>query len=65
MSRNLLGKKDFIIGAGIGRFLVREIARELAYPYRDFTELFERKCADSEMDVADCAPAVSVALLAL
>ena len=65
MSRNLLGKKDCIIGAGIGRFLVREIARELDHPYRDFMDLFEEKCVGSEMDVADCAPAVSVALLAL
>lgn len=65
LSRNLLGKKDFIIGAGIGRFLARQIARDLAYPYLDFTELFEKKCDGAEMDVADCAPAVSVALLAL
>ncbi len=65
LSRNLLSQKDVFIGAGIGRFLVKQIASDLAYPYLDFADLFESKLDSAEMDSADCAPAVSVAYLAM
>lgn len=53
------------IGAGIGRFLVKQIALDLGRPYVDFSHLFlglENHC---EYDIADCAPAVAVAFLAM
>lgn len=53
-----------LIGAGIGRFLLAEIATELQMPYRDFSQLLASGPLDSELDVADCAPAVAVAHLA-
>lgn len=63
LSRNLISNKDFFIGAGVGRFLVKQIAKDLGYPYLDFNELFVNQVRHSSMDVADCAPAVSVAML--
>ena len=53
------------IGGGVGRFLVEQVAGQLGYPYIDFSDLFEQKMTDPEMTVADCAPAVSVACLAI
>ncbi len=63
LSRNLLSNKHCFIGAGVGRFLVKQIADDLAYPYIDFTDLIEQKVNDLEIEAADCAPAVAVALL--
>lgn len=51
-----------LIGAGIGRFLLRELAARIGRPYRDFTELVEAE-ADVADRAANCAPAVAVALL--
>ena len=58
------------IGAGIGRFLVKELAENLGYRYLDFADLFERESnlLQQELEttgysVADCAPAVAVAYL--
>ncbi|KAF3981766.1 MAG: H4MPT-linked C1 transfer pathway protein [Methylococcales symbiont of Hymedesmia sp. n. MRB-2018] len=65
LSRKLASNKDFFIGAGVGRFLVKQIASEWGYPYRDFSDLIASKCNATEMTVADCAPAASVALLAM
>lgn len=54
-----------IIGAGIGRFLVRQVALSLEQPYIDFAELLSApKLVCSGMSTADCAPAVAVACLA-
>lgn len=64
LSRNLVSNADSFIGAGVGRFLVKQLADEIGYPYLDFTDLFEHRLEKSEMDIADCAPAASVALLA-
>ncbi len=63
LSRNLISDKDVFVGAGVGRFLVEQIADDLAYPYIDFTDLLENECPDSQMSIADCAPAAAVALL--
>jgi len=57
--------KNQIIGAGVGRFLAREIASRLCIEYRDFDTLFSSSLIDSEMHIADCAPAVAVAYLAI
>lgn len=52
------------VGAGIGRFLVREIAEEAGYVYQDFNELLGQTETNAGIDSADCAPAVAVARLA-
>ena len=60
-----------LIGAGVGRFLVRRAAQRQERPYRDLSELIappdpettgaDRPCLAA---AADCAPATAVALLA-
>jgi probable H4MPT-linked C1 transfer pathway protein len=49
-----------IIGAGIGRFIVKQCAKQLGRAYIDFSELTEPPSPDA----ADHAPAAAVALLA-
>ncbi|MDH3638314.1 MAG: hypothetical protein OES09_07585 [Gammaproteobacteria bacterium] len=51
-----------IVGAGVGRFLVRELAAELGRPYVDFGRFF-RSAGEYRFSVADCAPAAAVACL--
>lgn len=58
-------EKPRIIGGGIGRFLVEQLAVQLGYPYMDFSDLVEQKISEPGLTVADCAPAVSVASLAI
>jgi len=53
-----------LVGAGIGRFLVQEIAQNLQLAYVDFDRFFKTKEINSEMQISDCAPAVAVACLA-
>lgn len=50
------------IGAGIGRFLVEEIAQHLECPYIDFTALIDQN-PSSDFNAGDCAPAAAVAQL--
>jgi probable H4MPT-linked C1 transfer pathway protein len=52
-----------LVGAGIGRFLAKEIARSLHMDYIDFSEFFEQIPASTKITTADCAPAVAVAIL--
>ena len=52
-----------LIGAGIGRFLVKEIATEQGYAYQDFAEMLPQTNGLT-IDANDCAPAVAVAYLA-
>lgn len=54
-----------IVGAGVGRFLVKDLAQQLGREYIDFEQLFETGVLNSEFGVGDCAPAASVACLAL
>jgi len=54
-----------VIGAGVGRFLIRDLAQQLGREYIDFEKLFESDLLNSEFGVGDCAPAASVACLAL
>jgi len=51
-----------LVGAGVGRFLVQEIAANLNLPYVDFSTLFETN-EYLAFRPADCAPAVAVAYL--
>lgn len=65
LSRQTLAKNSPIIGAGVGRFLVRQLALVLGRPYRDFSELLsEHAQIQTRMSAADCAPAAAVACLA-
>ena len=52
------------VGAGVGRFLVPELARLSGRPALDFASLFPEASAEPGR-LADCAPAVAVAVLAL
>lgn len=52
-----------LIGAGIGQFLVQEIADNLKCPYVDFSTLFPINHYTLEFSPSDCAPAVAVAHL--
>ncbi|BCX89474.1 (4-(4-[2-(gamma-L-glutamylamino) ethyl]phenoxymethyl)furan-2-yl)methanamine synthase [Methylomarinovum tepidoasis] len=51
-----------LIGAGVGRFLLPEVARRLGIAYRDFSELVPA-ATTTVFDPADCAPAAALALL--
>ena len=53
-----------LIGAGVGRFLVKQIAQALGAPYLDFDELCPKPAHQTGLSAADCAPAVAVACLA-
>ncbi len=54
-----------LVGAGIGRFLVKEIAQEMGHHYIDFDNLIETNKPQNALHSSDCAPAVAVAKLAL
>lgn len=65
LSRQTLEKDSPLIGAGVGRFLVKQLALILGHPYMDFSELLAEHADGNEgMSTADCAPAVAVACLA-
>ncbi len=63
LTRHSSTEKIPLIGAGIGRFLVQEIAKNLNYPYVDFSTLFTSSHDELAFNAADCAPAVAVAYL--
>ncbi len=53
-----------LCGAGVGRFLVRELAAEFGFDYQDFARLLLASGPHyAGMDAGDCAPAVAVAYL--
>ena len=63
LSRARLDADAPLVGAGVGRFLVKRLARRCGRPYIDLLSLF--KSGRLAMgDPADCAPAVAVAWLA-
>ena len=63
LSRGLLDDEAPIIGAGVGRFLARDLAGAMGRAYVDFSTLIEGEANVREW-AARCAPAVAVALLA-
>ncbi len=63
LSRHSSEKNLPLIGAGIGRFLIREIAKNLNCPYVDFSTLFTMDSDALKFSAADCAPAVVIACL--
>jgi probable H4MPT-linked C1 transfer pathway protein len=64
LSRGLLSEKGSWVGAGVGRFLVRELAARSGYSYVDFNDLFSMATPQNSLNTADCAPAAAVAGLA-
>jgi probable H4MPT-linked C1 transfer pathway protein len=60
-----LPKDSPLIGAGVGRFLVKQIALNLGRPYQDFSGLFAGSKSQCGHAAADCASAVAVACLTL
>ncbi|MGH2400566.1 MAG: hydantoinase/oxoprolinase family protein, partial [bacterium] len=50
------------VGAGVGRFIARDLARQWNHPYLDFSDLLPEAGAYAE-GAALCAPAVAVAYL--
>lgn len=66
LSRGLLSEDAPIIGAGVGRYLVKEIAGRLGHTYIDFADFVSVGNDDvGSFSVADCAPAVATAILLL
>jgi probable H4MPT-linked C1 transfer pathway protein len=62
LSRGLLEEESPLVGAGIGRFLVRDLAARLGRPYVDFASLVTGDAGLREW-AARCAPAASIAAL--
>jgi len=58
-----LDQKPTLIGAGIGRFLVQEIAANLNFDYVDFSSFFQKSHHNLMFNPSDCAPAVAIAFL--
>lgn len=63
LSRGLIAEEAPLVGAGIGRFLVRTLAAGLGRPYTDFGDLVSGS-AEAKEWAARCAPAAAVAILA-
>lgn len=64
LARGALAWGTPFIGAGCGRFLVRDIAKRLHRPYLDFADLMPVE-RDASYSAGSMAPAVSVACLSL
>jgi probable H4MPT-linked C1 transfer pathway protein len=63
LARSALSDSGPFVGAGIGRFLVRQLAESMGKPYLDFAALFPSLLNENGMSAADCAPAAAVAYL--
>lgn len=55
--------ETIFVGAGIGRFLVRELAEKCHCRYVDFSILMPQRPGNGQLLSADCAPAAAVARL--
>jgi (4-(4-[2-(gamma-L-glutamylamino)ethyl]phenoxymethyl)furan-2-yl)methanamine synthase len=64
LSRHELDSTIPLIGAGVGRFLVKELASRLGHVYLDFSELLIDRREPDGLSAADCAPAVAAGYLA-
>jgi (4-(4-[2-(gamma-L-glutamylamino)ethyl]phenoxymethyl)furan-2-yl)methanamine synthase len=64
LQRRVVTQPITLIGAGVGRFLVKDIALNLQQPYVDFSDLFILP-TQFKLAPADCAPALAVATLSL
>ncbi len=61
LSQHELPQDRPLIGAGVGRFLVKQVALNLDRPYLDYSDLFPVAEMESDMTTADCAPAAAIA----
>lgn len=57
-----LDKEGVIVAAGVGRFLIQQVAQEIAIPCYDFSDAVLSETVRYSDCAADCAPAVSLAL---
>lgn len=64
LSRGILSPQAPLVGAGVGRFLTRALATRLQRPFIDFGTFFPPEPIAHATAIADCAPAVAVAMLA-
>lgn len=65
MQRSAAAENAVWVGAGVGRFLVTEIAEATGMVYQDFADLLNSKLSAAvDIDVGDAAPAAAVAYLA-
>lgn len=64
LTNSQLSGDAILVGAGVGRFLAKEIAENLGYAYLDFSDLCGQNDQQTGMKPSDCAPAVAVAMLA-
>lgn len=56
--------RPILVGAGVGRFLVEEMAKRLGLEYRDFNAYFKQELnLGAGLSAADCAPAAAIACL--
>lgn len=62
MSRGVITSATPIVGAGVGRGLIKQLAYQQARAYQDFSNLIAISEALQELS-SDCAPATALALL--
>jgi len=62
LSRGLVGKDAPVIGAGVGREVIRRLATRLERPFRPFDDAIPAD-PSAYAEASDCAPASAVALL--
>lgn len=63
-SLDVQGQVPVLIGAGVGRFLVQEMANRMNLEYLSFSSLIPMGKQINEYNIADCAPAAALACLA-
>jgi probable H4MPT-linked C1 transfer pathway protein len=63
LSRGLLDASAPVVGAGVGRGVIRQLARRLDRPFIAFDDLIEA-APEARSKASDCAPASAVALVA-
>lgn len=63
LSTGCLEAQCSVIGAGVGRFLVQELAARIGHPYQDIADLLPATRTPGPATAADCAPAAAVACL--
>jgi|SRR5579875_2143316 probable H4MPT-linked C1 transfer pathway protein len=63
LSRGLLAAETPLVGAGVGRGILRELARRMGRPFAAFDDLIEAR-PEARRKACDCAPASALALLA-
>jgi (4-(4-[2-(gamma-L-glutamylamino)ethyl]phenoxymethyl)furan-2-yl)methanamine synthase len=63
LSRSCWTQPPPLIGAGVGRFLVQQLAVNMGMSYIDFNDLLPIVPETSGLSPADCAPALAVAYL--